>query len=58
VHSLACATTTATFADDTGILASDSDPAIASRKLQTHLNAIANINAKFIRPIIHIEALL
>jgi hypothetical protein len=34
------ATTTATFADDTAILASDCDPAIASRKLQTHLNAI------------------
>jgi hypothetical protein len=34
------ATTTATFADDTAILASDSDPATASLKLQNHLNAI------------------
>jgi hypothetical protein len=34
------ATTTTTFADDTAILASDSDPAIASLKLQNHLNAI------------------
>jgi hypothetical protein len=34
------ATTTASFADDTAILASDSDPAIASMKLQTHLNAV------------------
>jgi hypothetical protein len=33
-------TTTATFADDTAILASDSDPAIASLNLQTHLNSI------------------
>jgi hypothetical protein len=34
------ATTTATFADDTAILATDSDPAIASQKLQNHLNAL------------------
>jgi hypothetical protein len=34
------AKTTATFADDTAILASDSYPAIASMKLQNHLNAI------------------
>jgi hypothetical protein len=34
------ATTKATFADDTAILASDSDPATASLKLQNHLNAI------------------
>jgi hypothetical protein len=34
------ATTTATFSDDTGILASDSDPATASLKLQNYLNAI------------------
>jgi hypothetical protein len=33
-------TTTATFADDTEILATDSDPATASQKLQTHLNAL------------------
>jgi hypothetical protein len=33
-------TTTATFADDTAILASDSDPAIASLNLQTYLNSI------------------
>jgi hypothetical protein len=34
------ATTIATFADDTAILALNSDPAIASQQLQTHLNAI------------------
>jgi hypothetical protein len=34
------ATTTATFADDTAILTSDSDPATAPLKLQNHLNAI------------------
>jgi hypothetical protein len=33
-------TTIATFADDTAVLATDSDPAIASQKLQTHLLAI------------------
>jgi hypothetical protein len=33
-------TTTATFADDTAVLATDSDPAIASHKLQTGLLAI------------------
>jgi hypothetical protein len=33
-------TTTATFADDTAVLATDSDPAIASQKLQTGLPAI------------------
>jgi hypothetical protein len=33
-------TTIATFADDTTILATDSDPAVASQKLQTHLIAI------------------
>jgi hypothetical protein len=30
----------ATFADDTAVLATDSDPAVASQKLQTHLLAI------------------
>jgi hypothetical protein len=34
------ATTRATFADDTAILATDSDPAIASQNLQTRLNAL------------------
>jgi hypothetical protein len=34
--------TTATFADDTALLATDSDPAIASQKLQTNLLAIQN----------------
>jgi hypothetical protein len=33
-------TTIVTFADDTAILATDSDPAVASQKLQTHLLAI------------------
>jgi hypothetical protein len=33
-------TTTATFADNTAILATDSDPAVAPQKLQTHLLAI------------------
>jgi hypothetical protein len=33
-------TTTATFADDTAVLATDSDTAIASHKLQTGLLAI------------------
>jgi hypothetical protein len=33
-------TTIATFADDTAVLATDSDPAVASQKLQTHLLAI------------------
>jgi hypothetical protein len=37
---LSGATTTATSADDTAILASDSDPATASLKLQNHLNAM------------------
>jgi hypothetical protein len=32
--------TTATFADDTAVLAIDSDPAIASQKLQTNLLAV------------------
>jgi hypothetical protein len=32
--------TTATFADDTAVVAVDSDPAIASQKLQTNLLAI------------------
>jgi hypothetical protein len=32
--------TTETFADDTAVLATDSDPAIASHKLQTDLFAI------------------
>jgi hypothetical protein len=31
---------TATFADDTAVLATDSDPGIASQKLQTNLDAI------------------
>jgi histone H2A len=34
--------TTETFADDTSVLATDSDPAIASQKLQTNLLAIQN----------------
>jgi hypothetical protein len=34
--------TTATFADDTAVVAMDSDPAIASQKLQTNLLAIQN----------------
>jgi hypothetical protein len=34
------ATTTATFADDTAILATHSDTAIASQILQTQLNAL------------------
>jgi hypothetical protein len=34
--------TTATFADDTAVVATDSDPAIASQKLQTNLLAIQN----------------
>jgi hypothetical protein len=33
-------TTIATFADDTAVLATDSDPAVASQKLQTHLLTI------------------
>jgi hypothetical protein len=32
---------TATFADDTAVLATDSDPAIASQKLQTNLAAVS-----------------
>jgi hypothetical protein len=34
--------TTATFADDTAVVTTDSDPAIASQKLQTNLLAIQN----------------
>jgi hypothetical protein len=34
--------TTATFADDTAVLATDSDPTIASQKLQTNLLAVQN----------------
>jgi hypothetical protein len=34
--------TTATFADDTAVLAMDGDPAIASQKLETNLLAIQN----------------
>jgi hypothetical protein len=34
--------TTATFVDDTAVPAADSDPAIASQKLQTNLLAIQN----------------
>jgi hypothetical protein len=34
--------TTANFADDTAVVALDSDPAIASQKLQTDLLAIQN----------------
>jgi hypothetical protein len=34
--------TTATFADDSAVVAMDSDPAIASQKLQTDLLAIQN----------------
>jgi hypothetical protein len=32
--------TTATFADDTAVLATDSDPSISSQKLQTNLDTI------------------
>jgi histone H2A len=32
--------TTAIFADDTAVLATDSDPGIASQKLQTNVDAI------------------
>jgi hypothetical protein len=39
--------TTATFADDTAVLAMDSDPAIASQKLQTILFAIQNLFKKW-----------
>jgi hypothetical protein len=39
--------TTATFADDTAVLATDSDPAIVSQKLQTSLAAIRNWLKKF-----------
>jgi hypothetical protein len=35
--------TTAAFADDTAIVATDSDPAIASHILQTNLLAIQNL---------------
>jgi hypothetical protein len=34
--------TTATFTDDTEVVTMDSDPAVASQKLQTHLLAIQN----------------
>jgi hypothetical protein len=34
--------TTANFADSTALLATDSDPAIASQKLQTNLLALEN----------------
>jgi hypothetical protein len=34
--------TTATLANDTPVLATDSDPTIASQKLQTNLSAIQN----------------
>jgi hypothetical protein len=34
--------TTATFANDTAVVATDSDPAIASQKLQTDLLVIQN----------------
>jgi hypothetical protein len=33
-------TTIATFADDTALLAIDSDPALASQKLQQHLDLL------------------
>jgi hypothetical protein len=39
--------TTVTFADDTAVLATDSDPAIASQKLQTSLFAIQNLFKKW-----------
>jgi hypothetical protein len=35
-------TTIATFADDTALLAIDSDPALASQKLQQHLDSYKN----------------
>jgi hypothetical protein len=35
-----CELTTATFADDTSVLASDNDPVVPSHKLQTNLTAI------------------
>jgi hypothetical protein len=34
--------TTATFADDTAVVATESDPALASQKLQTDIIAIQN----------------
>jgi hypothetical protein len=40
-------TTIATFADDTAVLATDSDPAVASQKLQNHLLAIEDWLQKF-----------
>jgi hypothetical protein len=40
-------TTSATFADDTAIIATDNDPAITSSKLQTNLLAIQSWLAKW-----------
>jgi hypothetical protein len=34
--------TTGNFADDTAVVATDSDPAIASQKVQTNLTTIQN----------------
>jgi histone H2A len=39
-------TTSATFADDTAVIAADNDPAITSSKLQTNLLAIQSWLAK------------
>jgi hypothetical protein len=39
--------TTVTFADDTAVLATDSDPTIASQKLQTNLFIIQNLFKKW-----------
>jgi hypothetical protein len=39
-HPTSPTTTIATFAYDTAVLATDSDPAVASQKLQIHLLAI------------------
>jgi hypothetical protein len=41
-HPTSPKSTTATFADNTAVVAADSDPAIASHKLQTDLLAIQN----------------
>jgi hypothetical protein len=40
-------TTSATFADDTAVIATDNDPAIASSKLQTNLLAIQSWLTKY-----------
>jgi hypothetical protein len=40
--SISTESTTATFADDAAVLATDSDSAIASKKLHSNLDAIKN----------------